>query len=194
MTQPLLSNCNGYNLESLHLDTLATLPGFIYIKSLTSDYLWSNLNLAHRALGIDSTDTLEGSTDFDFHWKLYADHMRENDQRVIKSRNALHTNEHCQRPDGTAYRLITHKIPLYKNTKLSGLLGISYERPVNQLQLLLTPREQSCIALMMQGLSDKEIAVRLTISRRTIESHFNSAKIKLRVKTRAQLIVCFCDE
>jgi DNA-binding CsgD family transcriptional regulator len=184
----------GYNLESLHLKTLENLPGFIYIKSRTSDYLWTNLNLAKRALGVNNVNALKDATDFDFHWSLFAKQMQENDRRVIQTRKAVHANELCQRPDGKAYRLITYKIPLYKNRKLSGLIGVSYERHVNRIQLRLTPREQNCIALMMQGLSDKDIANRLNISRRTVETYFNSSKIKMDVKSRAELIVLFCDE
>jgi len=193
MTNPLLQPSAGYHIESLHLPSLADFPGFIYIKSATSDYMWNNRQLAKVALGTDATDALEGCTDFDFHWKLHADQMRENDRQAIVSRHTIHTSENCSRSDGSVYRLITYKIPLYRNNQLYGLLGISYDQPMNPLQSRLTPREQTCIALMSQGLSDKEIAARLKISRRTVETHFNSSRLKLNVKTRGQLIVMFCD-
>jgi DNA-binding NarL/FixJ family response regulator len=83
---------------------------------------------------------------------------------------------------------VTYKIPLYKNARLTGLIGISFEQPIYHLQSLLTAREKMCITLAAQGLSDKEIADKLTISRRTVEAYFQSSKTKLNVKSRTQLM------
>jgi DNA-binding CsgD family transcriptional regulator len=180
--------CQGYEIDSLDFNMLANFPGFIYLKSTNSHYLWTNLNLSRVAVGIESVDAIKDSTDFDFHWKLCADQMRENDQQVIKTKNPIHTFEISQKYNGMVQRLVTYKIPLYKNTSLIGLMGISCEQPVNNNQSLLTSREKMCITLATQGLSDKEIADKLNISRRTVEAYFQSSKAKLKVKSRNQLI------
>lgn len=177
-----------YEINSLDLNMLANFPGFVYLKSINSDYLWTNLNLSRVAVGIESTDAIKDSTDFDFHWKLCAEQMRDNDQQVIKSKKSIHTLEISQKSNGMVQRLVTYKIPLYKNTSLIGLMGISFEQPVNNNQSLLTSREKMCITLAAQGLSDKEIASRLNISRRTVEAYFQASKTKLKVKSRVQLI------
>lgn len=183
---------HGYHLELLDLNTLKILPGYFYIKNLQSVYRWTNLRLSKAAIGIETTDAIAGGTDLDFHWKLYGVQMRKNDQEVLKSKQAFYKMEISQRSDGIVHRLISYKMPLYENGDLSGILGISYEQPTTQFHLLLTPREQTCVALMTQGLTDKQIASHLRISPRTVETHLNSSKIKLNVHSRAELIVLFC--
>ena len=54
-------------------------------------------------------------------------------------------------------------------------------------QTVLTPRESQVAALVGQGLSDKEIADRLVISRRTAEGHVAKSLIKLGFTSRTQL-------
>jgi len=51
----------------------------------------------------------------------------------------------------------------------------------------LSPREEEVAALVSQGLSNREIAERLVISDRTVESHVQSALNKLGFRTRAQI-------
>jgi len=52
----------------------------------------------------------------------------------------------------------------------------------------LTPREREVVELVAQGLSNVEIAERLYISRRTVESHVEHAKQKLGHESRNQLM------
>jgi len=52
----------------------------------------------------------------------------------------------------------------------------------------LTPREREVLALLVQGLSGKEIAARLFLSARTVENHLASIYDKLRVRGRAEAI------
>jgi DNA-binding NarL/FixJ family response regulator len=49
----------------------------------------------------------------------------------------------------------------------------------------LSPRENEVLRLLADGLTDREIAEGLTISRRTVESHVSSILAKLSVPTRA---------
>ena len=53
---------------------------------------------------------------------------------------------------------------------------------------LLTPREREALQLTAEGLSNAEIAVRLSISPRTAEMHRASAMHKLGLKTRTDVI------
>lgn len=50
----------------------------------------------------------------------------------------------------------------------------------------LTPRENEVLALLAEGLTDREIAVALVISRRTVESHVRNVLDKLGVKSRLE--------
>jgi DNA-binding NarL/FixJ family response regulator len=53
---------------------------------------------------------------------------------------------------------------------------------------LLTPREQQVLQGIVDGLSDKEISVRLELSTLTIRTHVKHVYRKLRVNSRAQLL------
>jgi DNA-binding NarL/FixJ family response regulator len=53
----------------------------------------------------------------------------------------------------------------------------------------LTPREQEVADLVVQGLNNVEIARKLFISRRTVESHVEHIKQKLDLTTRHQVVV-----
>jgi DNA-binding NarL/FixJ family response regulator len=61
-------------------------------------------------------------------------------------------------------------------------------RPVAVLRLL-TAREREAVALVAQGLSNDEIAVRMAISPVTAKTHVNRAMTKLHARDRAQLVV-----
>ncbi len=48
----------------------------------------------------------------------------------------------------------------------------------------LTPREREVIALVAEGFVDKEIASRLSISSRTVQTHLNTVIYKLSARNR----------
>ena len=53
----------------------------------------------------------------------------------------------------------------------------------------LTPREKEVVKLLMQGKSNKLIALSLGISRRTVEFHLNNVYAKFQVSSRVELIL-----
>jgi DNA-binding NarL/FixJ family response regulator len=57
----------------------------------------------------------------------------------------------------------------------------------------LTPREQEIAELLASGLSNKEIAARLVISRRTVETHVGNVLDKLGLTSRAQVASWLAD-
>jgi DNA-binding NarL/FixJ family response regulator len=65
------------------------------------------------------------------------------------------------------------------------------ERPRVDLQQLqeLTDREREVVTLVGHGLSNAEIAQRLTVSPATAKTHVSRAMIKLEARDRAQLVV-----
>lgn len=69
----------------------------------------------------------------------------------------------------------------------AGLPARSAAKTRTKNQKVLTPRESQVAALVGQGLSDKEIAERLVISRRTAEGHVANSLIKLGFTSRTQL-------
>jgi DNA-binding NarL/FixJ family response regulator len=61
-------------------------------------------------------------------------------------------------------------------------------RPHPQLDAL-TDREREIVGLVGEGLSNEEIAARLTLSPATARTHVSRAMIKLAARDRAQLVV-----
>ena len=69
------------------------------------------------------------------------------------------------------------------------------DTPINKLHLpdktsltSLSKREIDCLVLLLQGKTLKEIAEILFRSARTIEAHINNVKIKLKCRTKSELI------
>ena len=62
-------------------------------------------------------------------------------------------------------------------------------RPPPERLEALTEREREVLALVAQGLSNKEIAERLVISPATAKTHVSRTMMKLRAHDRAQLVV-----
>lgn len=83
----------------------------------------------------------------------------------------------------------------YYNTEVSEVLLKSYIRKTKNAskekeepQIQLTKRESEIIVLFAEGLSNKEIADKLFISIRTVESHKNNIMQKLDLKSTVELV------
>jgi ArsR family transcriptional regulator, cadmium/lead-responsive transcriptional repressor len=59
---------------------------------------------------------------------------------------------------------------------------------------LLTPRERQVGELITEGLSNKDIAARLVIAKRTVEAHVENILTKLGFTTRAQLAAWYTEQ
>ncbi|WP_109507655.1 alpha/beta fold hydrolase [Nocardioides speluncae] len=70
-------------------------------------------------------------------------------------------------------------------TCVRGFLGLPpAQRPVESA---LTPRQHEVAALVTEGLTNREIAARLSVSERTAESHVERIRIRLGFRSRAQI-------
>lgn len=54
--------------------------------------------------------------------------------------------------------------------------------------MLLSPRQRQIVALIAEGLSNKEIAARLSMSERTVDSHLQRLYLRYDIRTRAALV------
>lgn len=59
--------------------------------------------------------------------------------------------------------------------------------------LNLTPRQMDVVRSLVDGNSDKQTGLLLSISRETVRRHMNNACIKLGLRNRTQLIVAFAQ-
>lgn len=81
----------------------------------------------------------------------------------------------------------------YIDPALAGLVISSYvgrqpKKPKTDRLDLMTPRELEVLTLLAYGHTNGEIAERLCISERTVESHRNNIMAKLEFKSRAELV------
>jgi two-component system, NarL family, response regulator DevR len=78
-----------------------------------------------------------------------------------------------------AARALRHFADLARRGKVAGAGGDSD-------LMLLSPRENDVLAMLADGLTDREIAQALTISPRTVETHVSNILHKLGVRNRAE--------
>ena len=87
-------------------------------------------------------------------------------------------------PRQLAARLLTRVLRRGTPTETGGELAVDR----------LTARERDILRLLADGLSDRDIATALTISKRTVESHVSSILRKLDVRNRAEAARIYRDE
>src|SRR5262249_8979216 len=68
-----------------------------------------------------------------------------------------------------------------------GQAGEPVVSPPDPDLALLTPREREIAALVARGLANREIAARLVVAQRTVETHVHNILGKLELTTRGQL-------
>ena len=73
-------------------------------------------------------------------------------------------------------------------SEIVAAAGISSRAPASRRDGPLTVREREVAALVLEGLSNREIAARLVITERTAENHVSHILEKLAVGSRTQLV------
>jgi DNA-binding NarL/FixJ family response regulator len=104
-------------------------------------------------------------------------------EALVRSLRATQTGE-LVIPRQLAARLLAKALRRGAPAEAAG------ELPVDRL----TTRERDILRLLADGLSDRDIATALTISRRTVESHVSSILRKLDVRNRAEAARRYRDE
>ena len=66
-----------------------------------------------------------------------------------------------------------------------------YEVVMENSISILTPRQLEVVRSLVDGNSDKQTGLLLSISRETVRKHINNACVKLALRNRTQLIVAF---
>jgi len=104
-------------------------------------------------------------------------------EALVRSLRATQTGELII-PRRLAARLLARALRRGAPAEAAG------ELPVDRL----TARERDILRLLADGLSDRDIATALTLSRRTVESHVSSILRKLDVRNRAEAARRYRDE
>jgi DNA-binding CsgD family transcriptional regulator len=181
-----------YIWNKLPLDIYKTMDIPIFIKNKESLYLWANDFFIQKSLGYRALPEIYKQSDHHLSWADFADALIENDRLVLQTGQVLSVRERVIIHDGTYVSAISKKCPVLDNKqKVIGVIGFSLGLPETSVLSVLGKREYAVLILLSQGFTDKEIAKKLMISPRTVESHIIHAKQKMNVKTRAELIVIF---
>lgn len=86
---------------------------------------------------------------------------------------------------------LTQSEKSYHNEKEGSLVYSIIDSNDNDL---LTSRELQCLYHLLRGKTANEIALLFSISRRTVETHLYSIKVKFKIRTRSQLIETAIDK
>lgn len=164
----------------------------VYWKDLNGYYLGYNSYAKIRTERDGYKGVIIGKSDYDMFTRKLADQFHKEDQLVLHRDPklifiegfALFKNSKCSR--------ITIKKPIFDfKHQTIGVLGMTYDLEnlsKNLHNTLLTKREIDVITCLYHGLTQEEMAEKLVISIRTIQSHIEHIKIKLGVKTKSELI------
>jgi len=82
----------------------------------------------------------------------------------------------------------THALAVFDPTLASRLISRREHSP-SPPAALLTPREHEVLQLMAEGLSNKAIALRLSISDHTVKFHINAILRKLDAQSRTEAVI-----
>ncbi len=89
-------------------------------------------------------------------------------------------------------------VPRFREGRIAsfvdGVMAASGPRRLTSRSTVLTAREEDIVRLAVKGLAAKHIALRLSISVRTVESHLAHVYSKLGISTRFELVRWFQDQ
>ncbi|SRR5579883_702988 len=177
------------NLNEFNITSLIEFPCHIFHKDKKGIFRECNDYLAKDA-GFTKGSDLIGLTDFDLSWKNEAPVMRLHDQCVLTERKSLAVVEKGLVNEGTI-KVSSYKMPLCCNGKIIGIFGIGfvYHRKDSLVGAInLTQRQMDCLYYLTTGMTAKEIAQRLTLSKRTVEDYIHTLKCKLKCNNKSELI------
>lgn len=177
------------DLDLTHLDNL---PFYIYIKDLDGKYLALNNTLV-KDWSLSSQEDAIGLSDSDLAFLPHNEalKLRSHDQHAIMQEKSTRFIEPVTLGDGAKVRLLSYKMALLTKTQKSlGMIGISLiqDRIDDSSSIDLSPRQLTCLTLLVKGNTLKQIANQLNLSPRTVEHYIETIKLKLRCESRSDLI------
>lgn len=89
---------------------------------------------------------------------------------------------------GSALMAVAHGLAVIEPALVSMLTQININQPETPVEQL-TPRELEVLQLVAQGLPNKTIAARLSITDHTVKFHVNAIMTKLGVQSRTEAVV-----
>lgn len=173
------------------------IPAHILWKDTESSYLGCNQAMASW-VGLNANQEIIGKTDYDLCWYEYADIYQQGDQAVLSNDNPYPRNERISNPNGENINIyVNKKILCNDQSQIIGVIGIYHEIldenyygkfDPKKNNVALTKRQLDCLLLLVKGMTAKQIGDHLGLSRRTVEHHIESLKLKLNSFSKSSLI------
>ncbi len=203
----LMNISDADQLHHLNLNCLQELPFIhLYSKDRQGKYIGSS-NSQARNIGYKNGQDLFGLTDNDLCVADDAAIIRRNDERVMMQQTPIFYTENVTTLNGDKFNGMSYKFPLRSRSKKTiGIIGASLLTEMNGKYLLdmklamcsnkqerketerLTTREIDCLYYLVRGMTAKQIADTLKLSKRTIEHYLINVKAKLSCTSRFELV------
>jgi len=169
----------------------------LYWKDLQGDYLHVNQTFLTNS-AMNSEQEVIGKKDRQLAWHVQAETIEKNDQSIFLSGKSHVLIEYIKcTPISGIKTFISHKSPI-KDFKghIIGLFGLSYLIEDNLVingdthnnKFNLTQRQIDCLICLTQGMTQKQIGIKLNLSPKTVEHYIEAIKEKMNCRTRSELI------
>lgn len=195
------------SLKSFDIEHFLSLPCHVYWKDKKNIYQGYN-DYGAKRLGFNQGKDITGHSDFEIFPGEIAAEFKKNDEKVITQREQIYVHENGILKDGLNIIFLSYKMPLFDHDEsVVGILGLSFTRapkkqcPSYQLEQdfnyqsptennikPLSKMEEISMRLLCRGLTIKQIAHRLKLSPRTVESYVDRVKIKYNCRNKAELM------
>ena len=146
-----------------------------------------------RTMGLTCAQEAIGKFVYDFHSDP-SDLYLANNNEVLRTGIGKIFNEPVEL-NGNTILFLSHKYPL-KNEKgkAIGVMGMSVavDEPL-QNKFNLSPQQEKCFQLILQGFRSREIAEQMQLSHRTIEHYIAHIKLKLKCRSMRELILRYAN-
>lgn len=161
-----------------------------------------------QTLNLSEIDDVIGLSSYELYPESTAAQIESNDFETLKSTHAKFFIEPADVLSGEDYIAISCKKPIQSQLgKTIGLMGASlvvkkaqyeeryftykhfFQQPhIPENKSSLSPRQIECLIRLVQGMTQKEIAISTGLSVKTVEHYLNMIKNKLKCNTRYELI------
>lgn len=182
---------------------------YIWAKDKSCRYIYVNENYA-AAAGLDSPNQMIGKTDDQMPWRSLADDFKQGDYDVMRGVTRINSVEKSDTVNGVTDILVTETQLLDANENVIGVQGSFvditgkrltekngyYDSDEKRYYLegkglwgtYLTERELLIFKFVLKCWSGPEIARKLFLSEKTIESYFRVLRQKLGAKNKHDLL------
>ena len=177
---------------------LESMPAIAWMKDSNLRYTWVSASYC-RAHG-KTTASVIGQDDFSLWPEDLAKRIRANDEKARRVNGPIQSIVRRSRADGSIGWWLIVRFPVPNNSGVPGVAGIGFDVSAhhadgengmeqgNDALGSLSAREQQVLRLMVEGLTSAEIATRLNLSPKSVDTYRSRVMTKLRLENLPALV------